>query len=546
MNRFEVGSSAGQFTFAGGPTTNGGAPGLFNAFAAFLLGAPNQVQKSLIPFDDNRNTTRSWQYSFFAKDQWQVSHKVTLSYGARWDYFPMGTRASRGLERYNFDTNEMLICGVANVPSDCGYTIPWKNFSPRVGLAFRPSAGLVIRAGYGINYDPQPLAFVRDLIGNYPSTLNFSLTGATTSEIARPLRDGIPALIIPDISKGVIPVPGTYAARALTQELRRGYIQSFNFTIQKQLPGAFALQAGYVATRQIHINQILNLNAGQILGLGAAGQPFNRKFGRTANTELLGPVGTNKYDSLQTALKRRFSNGFQMDVSYTWSKVIGICCDELSDNPPRVQALDFFYLNRALMPYDRTHNFTTSFVAELPFGRGKMLMNSGGIGSAIAGGWQVNGLLVMYSGSPFNVTAGDTLQLPGSNQRADQVKPQVQILGDPQSWFDPLAYRPVVGARFGTSGYNSVRGPGTKNLDFSIYRTFKFTERLSMQFRAEAFNLTNTPHFNNPGANVSNMQLNQDGSVRSLGGFSTITQTSGIGRDGIDERIYRFALRFAF
>jgi len=548
LNRFETGSSAGQFTFNGGTTAlrNGPAASLYNAFASFLIGAPNQTQKSLIPFEDNRNTTRSWQYSFFVKDQWQMSRKLTLSYGVRWDYFPMGTRATRGLERYNFDTNEMLICGVANVPEDCGYTIPWKNFSPRVGLAFRPTEGLVIRAGYGINYDPQPLAFVRDLIGNYPSTLNLSITGNSTFEVSRPLKDGIPALVIPDISKGVIPVPGAYSARALTQELQRGYIQSFNFTVQKQLPVGFALQAGYVATRQIHISQILNLNAGQVLGQGAAGQPFNRKFGRTANTELLGPVGTNKYDSLQTTLKRRFANGFQMDVSYTWSKVIGICCDELSDGAPRVQALDFFYLNRALMPFDRTHNFTTSFVAELPFGRGKKLMNGGGVASAIAGGWQVNGLLVMYSGSPFNITSADTLQLPGSNQRADQVKGEVQILGDPSSWFDPLAYRAVTGARFGTAGYNSLRGPGTKNLDFSIYRTFKFNERLSLQFRAEAFNLTNTPHFSNPGANVSNLQLNTDGTVRALGGFSTVTTTSGIGRDGIDERIYRFGLRFAF
>jgi hypothetical protein len=548
LNRFETGSSAGQFNFDGGTTAlRGGATvNQYNSFAAFLLGAPNQVQKSLIPFEDNRNTTRTWQYSLFLKDQWQTSKKLTVSYGFRWDRFPMGTRATRGLERYNFDTNEMQICGVANIPKDCGYSIPWSNFSPRIGLAFRPTESLVIRAGYGINYDPQPLAFVRDLIGNYPSTLNFSLTGNSTFEIARPFNQGIPALVIPDISKGVIPVPGTYSARALTQDVKRGYIQSFNLTMQKQLPRGFALQAGYVASRQIHISQILNLNAGQVLGQGSQGQPFFRKFGRTANTELLGPVGTNKYDSLQTTLKRHFSNGFQMDVSYTWSKVIGICCDELSDGSPRVQALDFFYLNRALMPYDRTHNFSASFVAELPFGKGKMLLNSGRVGSAIAGGWQVNGLLVMYSGSPFTVTSSDTLQLPGSNQRADQVKPEVQILGDPQSWFDPLAYKPVTTARFGTSGYNSLRGPGTKNLDFSIYRTFKFTERLSLQFRAEAFNLTNTPHFSNPGANVSNLQLNQDGSVRTLGGFTQVTTTSGIGRDGIDERIFRFGLRFAF
>ena len=110
--------------------------------------------------------------------------------------------------------------------------------------------------------------------------------------------------------------------------------------------------------------------------------------------------------------------------------MIGICCDELSDGAPRVQALNYFYLNRALMPYDRTHNFNASFVAELPFGAGKRYL-TGRAASAIAGGWQVNGLLSLYSGSPFTVTASDTLSLPGSNQRADQVKPEVKIFGDP-------------------------------------------------------------------------------------------------------------------
>src|SRR5262249_20753701 len=157
-------------------------------------------------------------------------------------------------------------------------------------------------------------------------------------QFASRLQDGIPAIVVPDISSGTIPVPGSYSARALTQDVTRGYIQSFNFTIQKQLPWGLAGQAGYVGSRQIHITQILNLNAGQILGAGTAGQPYFQKFGRTANTELLGPVGTNKYDSLQATLTRRFANGFQLNLVHTWSKVIGICCDELSDGSPRVQA----------------------------------------------------------------------------------------------------------------------------------------------------------------------------------------------------------------
>src|SRR6266567_797732 len=221
LNRFEGGADAGVFNFAGGATAlKGTSSNQFNSFADFLLGLDTSVQKSLIPFENNRNTTRTWSYSFFVKDQWQVSRKLTFSYGVRWDRFPMGTRATRGLERYNFDTNQMLICGVANVPEDCGYQIPWTNFSPRLGVAFRPTESLVIRTGYGINYDPQPLAFVRDLIGNYPSGLNLSLSGTTNFDAYAPLKNGIPAIAVPDITSGIIPVPGAYSARALTQKVR--------------------------------------------------------------------------------------------------------------------------------------------------------------------------------------------------------------------------------------------------------------------------------------------------------------------------------------
>jgi hypothetical protein len=154
------------------------------------------------------------------------------------------------------------------------------------------------------------------------------------------------------------------------------------------------------------------------------------------------------------------------------------------------------------------------------------------------------------SGSPFSVSAsGNSLNAPGSTQRADQVKDKVNIIGGAgrgQSYFDPLAFAPVTQVRFGTAGFNSIRGPGIFNLDLGIFRQFQITERWQIQFRAEAFNATNTPHFANPGANVSNLQLNPDGSIRNLGGYSEITSLANTGRDGIDERVFRFGLRVSF
>jgi hypothetical protein len=557
LNRFETGNGSGTFTFAGGPTaTLGGAsPNLYNNFASFLLGLPTTIAKSEIPFEDNQTRSRNWQFSLFAKDQWHIGRALTASLGVRWDYFPMGTRTTRGLERFDYENNQMLICGVGSIPTDCGYDMGMGNFSPRLGLAYRATDTMVIRGGYGINYDPYPLAFVRDLLGNYPSSIGLTLTSPNAFQFAGRLANGIPPIQVPDISSGVIPVPANIGARTLDQKPKRGYIHSWNVTVQKELPWAFTGQIGYVATRQRDINQILNINAGQVPGLGDAGRPYFARFRRTAETGLLTNVGWNDYDALQASLQRRFSNGFQLNIGYTWSRAFGICCDNLADNPPQVQAMDYFHLNEATLNHDRPHNFQTSFILELPFGQGKRFLNNGGLMAAIAGGWQINGLFSAYSGAPFSVTAaGTSLNLPGSTQMADLVKPDAAILGGigpDESYFDPLAFRPVTEPRFGNAGYNTLRNPGYVNFDFSVQRQFTLNNRFNLQFRAEAFNLTNTPHFafSGPtvnGLNVSNMQLNADGTIRSLGGFSSITTTANSGRDGIDERLFRFGVRLGF
>ena len=220
---------------------------------------------------------------------------------------------------------------------------------------------------------------------------------------------------MPDVSSGVIPIPLNVSARALPDKPKRGYIKSFNITVQKELPGGFTGQVGYVGTRQRDINQIIDANAGQVIGAGNAGRPLFLKFGRTGATGILSNPGWSNYDSLQTSLKRRLAQGVPVNVAYTWSKAFGICCDTLSDNSPRVQALEYFELNEALLPQDRPHNFQTSFVAELPFGAGKPFLSNGGVAAALLGGWQVNGLFSAYSGAPFTVVGRDVARHDGQH-----------------------------------------------------------------------------------------------------------------------------------
>jgi len=538
---------SGGFTFAGGPTTLNGGPASnqFNTYSTYLLGLPTAIGRILqVPEEYN---VRTAMHSLYVRDQWQVNRKLTLSLGTRWEYFPMPRRVDRGLENYNPVTNKVDVCGVGSVPLDCGVQQSKKLFAPRVGIAWRPKEDFVVRVGYGITIDPYSLA--RPMRTNYPLLVVLNLNGANAFQPAGRLRDGIPSVQAPSLGNGVIDIGPAVAANSLDARFRRGYVQSWNLTLQKTLAGGFVAQAGYVATRQINQTGFRELNAAPING-GNTGRFLARRFGRTAETRLVGPIGNTNYNSLQSQLQRRFAGGMSLGVAYTWSKSLGICCADNSDGLAAIQIPEYYHLNRSRTVSDTPHNFQVNGTYELPFGKGKKFAASGGWLSALAGGWQVNGMFSAVSGQPFYVTSAATsLNAPGSAQRADQVKEKVQKLGGAgrgQSFFDPFAYRPVIDARFGTAGFNSLRGPYIVNLDAGLFREFRFSERWRAQLRVEAFNATNTPHFDNPGNNVSNLQLNPDGSVRNLGGYTEITALANTGRDGVDERVFRLGLRISF
>jgi hypothetical protein len=488
---------------------------------------------------------RTWQHSLYIRDQWQVSRKLTLTYGARWEYFPVPMRDGRGIELLDFETLRIQICGVAGNADNCGIEVSKRLFSPRVGIAYRVLDTFVLRAGYSLN--PEQINMARDGLYSYPNRFDYVANGSNSFVTVAPLSSGIPVQPPVDFSSGFVTLPqgASYEAQAavLPKKFVRGYTQSWNFTLQKDFGRGWIGQAGYVGTHTLKQHTRYNLNYGQVGG-GAPSQPF---FGRgiTGKLTFIQPLEQMKYHSLQTSMTRRFSGGMELMASYTWSKWTGLCCDDSGDGEPAIPIPEYRHLTRALMNGDRPHNLRISGLYELPFGKGRRMLTSG-IAGTIAGDWQLNGIFSAYSGPPFTPSASAaSLNAPGSSQRADQVKPQVQMTRTVDSWFDPLAYAPVTTARFGTAGFNSLRGPGVVNLDLSIFRAFRLTDRIGMQFRAEALNVSNTPHFSNPGANVSNLSLNNDGSIRALNGFTQITGTSAPSRL-IDERYMRFGLRFSF
>jgi hypothetical protein len=518
----------GGFRFGTGPTQISGGPSgnMYNAWGSFLLGLPDllgRLHLSVAPY-----TTRMRSYSFYLRDQWQVTSRMTLSYGTRYEYFPMPRREDRGLERYNPQTNMMEIGGVGSVPMDLGIKMEKGLFAPRVGLTFRASPTMVLRGGFGITNDPYSLA--RPMRTNHPILLNLTIQAPNNLSWAGRTADGVPAIADPDLGNGIIPIPSAISAVTIPDKFNRGYLQSWNAAIQKELKWGFAAEAAYVATRQIDQLGVLELNWSPIGG-GPAGRQLNRQFGRTAQTRLVTPIGDTKYDALQARLDRRFSNGFQIGVGYTLSKSTGIAGAPRSDGAPRIMIPEFYHLNTALSPFDRTHNLQITNLTELPFGPGKPWLSGGGLLAAIVGGWQVNNILSFTSGTPFDVTAsGTSLNAPESAQRADQVISDVKILGGigrGNAYFDPFAFKPVTEARFGTAPWSALRGPGYANWDLGIFRQVNLPRKMHVQIRFEAFNALNTAHFNNPGGNVSNLQLNADGTVRNLNGYSEVTGAFG-------------------
>lgn len=519
----------GSFSFNGGPTAiaGGASPDNFNAYAEFLLGATDNIQKSLQYI---LMTPREWQFGWFAQDRWQINQKLTLSLGLRYELYPLMTRAhDKGIERLDPATNLVYLGGRGGVPNDVGVTVSHKLFAPKVGLAYRLDDKTVIRTGYGINFDPLP--FSRPLRGFYPLTVNFNFQAPNGYATAGSLASGVPPVVGPDLSTGIVTLPGVADMRSpYAGQIHRGYTQSWNFTIERKLPQDAIVSVAYVGTESTHMLADYDINSG-VPGGGQASQPYYQLFGRTAATNMWDGYLSANYHSLQTSLRKQFSKGLMLQGAYTWSKAINMTDDDGWASVGWNYA-PVFRRNRAVAGYDRTQVFQMGWVYELPVGKGKQFANQGLI-SQIIGGWAVNGVMSAYTGTPFTVGAsGSSLNAPNNTQTANQINTTVNYphgIGPGSTWFDVTAFAPVTAAAtFGTSGRNLLRNPGVWNTDLMINRKFQITERINTDFRAEFYNLPNTSHFNGPGTSVS-----------SPASFGVISSSFG-------ERQIRFGLRLGF
>jgi hypothetical protein len=373
---------------------------------------------------------------------------------------------------------------------------------------------------------------------NYPLLIQVKVDAPNALTPATSLSKGIPAVVAPDQGNGILPIPSDYAWQGYPKDMDRGYIQSWNVTVQRELPWNFTGQVGYVATRTTRQLGLLDINAGQVIGAGEQGRPLLQQFGRTASTVLLQPVGNGKYDSMQVQLQRRFSAGLSFAANYTLGRALSP--NENSSwlvGDHGTQALAYLDRNYAPTSTDRRHNLGMTSVWQIPVGKGRHWLNDNSIASAILGGWQVNNMVSIMSGTPFSVLADDTsLNLPGSVQTADQLKPATKLggVGLSTPYYDPAAFADVTEARFGNTGYNILRGPGLFNWDFGLTREIAVTSGFRVQLRLDSYNFTNTPHLANPANTVGDDD------------FMTITSVQDLGREGIDERQFRLGIRIVF
>uniref|UniRef100_Q024C2 Cna B domain protein n=1 Tax=Solibacter usitatus (strain Ellin6076) TaxID=234267 RepID=Q024C2_SOLUE len=552
LNHFQpqggtFGTARGTFGFDGTLTAlKGGAAVNFNgvpanSWAEFLLGFPSRIGK--ITQFQNPNALRFSDWAFYARDQWQVSRNLTVNYGMRWEYYPIFSHDHYGATRYDPSTYTVLIGGQGGVPWDTGASASKKGFAPRVGLAYRLGSKTVIRSGYGITIDPDNMRNQRNA---FPSVVNQDFTPAnsymfvTTPGVAQAsLRTGIPAATAPDLSTGKFTpstvastttyLPSTNIAASFPKFMNRGYIQSWNFFIQREFAPTLTAEAGYVGTHAVHQMMGVNIN-GSAPNTGNAGRQLAPYL--TTDLNVYEPFGNLTYHGLQSTVKKRFGSSI-VGVAYTFSKAINNYNGDNGDGTIFRAYPVSYTLNKQLAGFDRTHTFQLYHVYQLPFGKGQKFLNHGVIGY-IVGGFQIGGTLSRFSGLPFTLGSSSSVNAGGQGQTASQINPVVQILGghDPNTpYFDGTAFTNPPAGTLGSTGRNLLRGPGFFNVDENVSRIFSFKDgKVKLQLVGEAFNLTNTPSFSTPNATFAAPTLNSDGTVKSYGNYSVISGTVSTAR----------------
>ena len=459
----------------------------------------------------------------YAQDEFKATPNLTFNLGLRYEYY---TVAHEILNRAA--VVDILGCGGFCPKGTPFYAPNYNNWGPRIGVAWSPSAlggKTVVRSGYGIFYGANQNDDFSDPLES--AVPRYGFTSSDFLNLSYPL------------DQFITPQNALYTPKAIDRHRKDLYYENWNFLVQQQLPGKFQLQTGYVGGEGHHLFTRYTINRiDPVTGKRPLAQ-FSQ-FGLKTND------GNNNFNALQVSLERRFTSGFLWQTQYMWSHGIADSSigsgESISFQNQSCRACD-----RSDTNIDVRHTMTSNAIYELPFGQGRRFLNDRGLASTIFGGWELSGVATASAGRPVNITLSrKASQLPDGNtgsQRPDLV-PGVSIYAANQTinnWFNPSAFAIPAKGTWGDLGRYVARGPGYYEFDTALQKRFAITERMSLKFRAEAFNLFNHPIYANPSGSIGS---NPQSPSASFGAITSILNTGAVGT-GTPRRL-QFALRLDF
>jgi Carboxypeptidase regulatory-like domain/TonB dependent receptor len=522
-------SPTGIFQFTTLFTDLPGTTGTGNPLASFLLG---QVQTFSIDLQQKAIRPRAHIEEYFVQDDWKVSRRLTINAGVRYTLNFPSTEVDNQGAIFNLSTQQFDFLGKDGFPRS-GRELHKLDFGPRLGFAYMLGDKTVVRSGYGLIWIEQAGITTPFINPQFPFIQTVSQRTLDNVNPAFVLSNGpsvAPIPITPDAGLG----QGVFST---DHSLGSGYAQQWNLAIQHELTGNIYFEIAYAGSKITHVGipdtNINQLTAEQLkMGTALLQRVPNPFFGLIPRSSSLGDptiplaqllkpfprfttvslfrnnVGNTNYNALQMKAEKRLSNGVSFLVCYTRSKLIdeassvfdaSILTGPIANFP----VADSFNrkLERDVSSGDIPNVFVASFTYELPFGQGKMF-NPMGFAGKLLRGWELAGVVALQSGLPLAVTqatnfdsfAGFGTQRP--NLIADPAL-QSSERGTAQ-FFNTAAFQIAPQFTLGNSSRNPVRGPAYRNADIALIKRTYFSERLNLEFRAEAFNLTNTPPLGAP------------------------------------------------